>query len=121
MDVNIVNYSTMQKRRIEFYVRISYTTPLFNIKEAIRGIRSMIENDERFEQSFHMVMLTELGEESLNIYVYCFTKTIDWKEHLAIKEELNLNIIQLLEELNIKIALPSRMIYIDSQNFELEI
>ena len=118
---NIINYSTMQKRRIEFYVRISYMTPLFNIKEAIRGIRSMIENDERFEQSFHMVMLTELGEESLNIYVYCFTKTIDWKEHLAIKEELNLNIIQLLEELNIKIALPSRMIYIDSKNFELEI
>lgn len=121
VNTNIVNYSAMQKRRIEFYVRISYTTPLFNIKEAIKGIRSMIENDERFEQSFHMVMLTELGEESLNIYVYCFTKTIDWKEHLAIKEELILNIIQLLEELDIKIALPSRTIYIDNQNFELEI
>lgn len=117
----IVNYSTMQKRRIEFYVRISYMTPLFNIKDAINGIRSMIEKDERFEQSFHMVMLTELGEESLNIYVYCFTKTIDWKEHLAIKEELILNIIQLLEELDIKIALPSRTIYIDNENFELEI
>lgn len=118
---SIINYSAMQKRRIEFYVRISYKTPLFNIKEAIKGIRSMIENDERFDQSFHMVMLTELGEYSLNIYVYCFTKTIDWREHLAIKEELILNIIQLLEELNIEVAFPSRTIYIDNQNFELEI
>ncbi len=118
---SIINYSAMQKRRIEFYVRISYKAPLFNIKEAIKGIRSMIENDERFDQSFHMVMLTELGEYSLNIYVYCFTKTIDWREHLAIKEELILNIIQLLEELNIEIAFPSRTIYIDNQNFELEI
>ena len=121
VNTHIVNYSAMQKRRIEFYVNIVYKTPLFNLKEAIKGIRSMIENDERFDQSFNMVMLTELGEQSLNIYIYCFTKIIDWKEHLAIKEELILNIIQLLEELDIEIALPSRTIYIDNENFELEI
>ncbi len=117
----IVNYSAMRKRRIEFYVKIVYNTPLFNIKEAIKGIRSMIEKDERFDQSCYIVRLTELGEQSLNIYIYCFTKTIDWREHLAIKEELILNIIQLLEELDIEIALPSRKIYIDNENFELEI
>lgn len=118
---SIINYSTMQKRRIEFYVKISYKTPLFNIKEAIKGIRDMIEKDERFDQSFNMIMLTELGECSLDIYIYCFTKATDWKEHLAIREDLILNIIQLLEELNIEIALPSRTIYIDNENFELEI
>jgi MscS family membrane protein len=117
----IVNYSTMQKRRIEFYVRISYAAPLFNIKNAINGIRSIIEKDERFDKSCYIVRLAELGEYSLNIYVYCFTKTINWRAHLAIKEDLNLNIIQLLEELDIKIALPSRTMYIDNENFELEI
>ncbi len=59
-----------------------------------------------------MVRFTEFAAYSLNILIYCFTKTTDWAEYLAIREEFNLKIMKLLEELGVEIAFPSQTIYL---------
>ncbi len=113
INTGVTNYSAMKKRRIYFNLGITYGTPIAKIKEAVAGINKIIEDDEKFDHSFYMVRFTEFGAYSLNIFIYCFSKTTDWAESLSIREEFNLKIMQLLEELGINIAFPSQTIYLN--------
>jgi MscS family membrane protein len=114
INTGIINYSAMKKRRINFFLGISYGTSVSKVKQVVAGIKKIIEDDIKFDHSFYMVEFTEFGAYSLNIFIYCFTKTTDWAESLAIREEFNLKIMQLLEELGVEIAFPSQTIYLKS-------
>lgn len=113
INTGIINYTAMKKRRINFYLGVTYGTSVNKMKEAVAGIKKIIEDDEKFDHSFYMVRFTDFGAYSLNIFIYCFTKTTDWAESLRVREEFNLKIMQLLEELGIEIAFPSQTIYLD--------
>jgi len=60
-----------------------------------------------------MVRFNDFGTYSLNIFIYCFSSTTDWAESLRVKEEFNLKIMQLLEDLGVEIAVPSQTIYLN--------
>lgn len=109
----VVNYSARKKRRIEFYLGITYGIHVNKIKEVIEGIKTIIEEDDRFDHSFYMVKFTDFGSYSLNIYIYCFTKTTEWEEFLTVREEFNLRIMETLEKLNVEIAFPSQTLYLN--------
>ena len=116
INTGIINYSAMKKRRINFVLGIPYGTSGGKVKEVVAGIKKIIEDDEKFDQTSYMVRFTEFGAYSLNIFIYCFVKTIDWAESLTIREEFNLRIMQLIEELGVEIALPSQTIYFNERN-----
>lgn len=118
ISMGIINYSAMKRRRVSFNLGITYGTSEKKIKEVVGGIKKIIEEDEKFDHSFFLVKFTEFGEFSLNIFIYCFTITIDWAEHLSIKEDFNLKILNLLEELGVEIAIPSQKIFINNTKGE---
>lgn len=109
----VINYSAMKKRRIKFNLGVTYATSADKMAEVVEGIKDIIKEDSRFDQSFDMVHFTEFGDYSLNIFVYCFTRTTDWNEFLHMKQEFNLKIMHLLEELGVEIAFPSQTIYFE--------
>jgi MscS family membrane protein len=109
----VINYSARKKRRIEFYLGVIYGTSVNKIKEVLEGIKKIIEEDDRFDHSFYMVKFTDFGAYSLNIYIYCFTKTTVWADFLTVRGEFNLKIMQLLEELGVEIAFPSQTLYLN--------
>jgi MscS family membrane protein len=115
INTGVVNYSAMKKRRIDFYLGVAYETSASQIKEVVAGIKKMIEEDEKFDHSFYMVKFTDFGAYSLNIFIYCFTKTTVWDEFLTVREEFNLKIMKLLEDLGVGIAFPSQTIYLKQQ------
>jgi MscS family membrane protein len=112
----VINYSAMKKRRITFDLGLSYETSASQIKQVVAGIKKIIEEDDRFEHSFYRVKFSEFGAYSLNIFIYCFTKTTVWDEYLTVREEFNLKIMHLLEELGVEIAFPSQTIYLRDNN-----
>jgi len=114
INTGVINYSAMRKRRISFNLGLSYETSAGKIIEVVAGIKKIIEEDKKFDHSFYIVSFTEFGIYSLNIFIYCFASTTDWKYSLSIKEEFNLKIMQLLEKLGVEIAFPSQTIYLNS-------
>ncbi|MCX9030034.1 MAG: mechanosensitive ion channel family protein [Candidatus Methanoperedens sp.] len=114
INTGVVNYSAMKKRRITFNIGVTYGTSVKKINEAVAGIKRIIEGDEKFDHSFYMVRFNDFGTYSLNIFIYCFTSTTDWAESLRVKEEFNLKIMQLFEDLGVEIALPSQKIYLNA-------
>ncbi len=109
----VVNYSAMNKRRIKFNLGLTYGTSTSQMREVVAGIKKIIEDDSRFDHSFYMVKFDDFGAYSLNIFIYCFTKTTAWHEFLTVREDFNLAIMELVENLGVEIAFPSQTVYLD--------
>ena len=111
----VINFSEMKKRRIKFNLGVTYGTSPEQMTKLVEGIKQIIHDDHQFDHNFYMVHFTEFGDFSLNIFIYCFTKTTVWDEFLSVREEFNLKIMKLLEELEVEIAFPSQMIYFNEE------
>lgn len=89
---NITNYSTMDTRRVDFAVGISYDA---DVKQAREVILNIFKNDERvLKDPAPVVFLTELADNSLNLSVRVWVNAADYwpvffSDLEAIKEELD--------------------------------
>ncbi len=111
----VINYSAMKKRKIEFYLGLRCDTPADKIKQVVDGIKDILENDKKFEKSTYVVRFTDFGEYSFNIFVYCFTTAKEFIKFQEVKEELNFKILELLNFLEVELAFPSKTIYFKEQ------
>jgi MscS family membrane protein len=106
------NFSRMPSRRIRLTVGITYDTKPGQIREAVAEIRSMLTVHPALDRDKVLVHFTEFGASSLDILVNCFTLTTATPEYFAVREEICLKIMGILEELGLEIAFPSRSIYL---------
>ena len=58
---------------------------------------------------------TRYETDSLNIMLYFFTKTTDWGEFLAIQEEINFKILEILSKENVKVAVPAQSLRVEEE------
>ena len=58
-----------------------------------------------------LVYLDEFSDSSINILVYCFTKSTNWQKWLETKEDVMYKIMEIFEKNNIEFAFPSLSIY----------
>lgn len=108
----IQNWSKMQKRRLKLDIGVTYSTTPEQLEAAVVAIREIVENDDRFDQEFHMVSFNALGDSSLNIFVYAFTKTTAWAEFMGIQQEFLLAVLRALARLGIEVAFPTRTVHL---------
>lgn len=59
------------------------------------------------------VRFTDFDEDAILIKVNSFLKTTDFSESLAIAEELNLRIMEIVDAAGTKFALPGKSIYME--------
>lgn len=108
----IDNFSQMPKRRIKMTVGISYASTPQQVGEAVEKIRSLLRQHPAIDQDFFLVNFTDFGASSLDIMVYCFTRTTVWSEYLDARQDVCLKIMDQLEALGLEIAFPSRSLYL---------
>jgi MscS family membrane protein len=106
------NFSRMPKRRIRLTVGVSYDTTSEQMREAVRRIRELLKSHPAIDQEFFLVNFTDFGASSLDIMVYCFTTSTVWGEYLEAREDLCLQIMDILENLGLEIAFPSTTVYL---------
>lgn len=108
------NWSRMPKRRVKMTVGVTYSTTPNKMEELLRRIRDILKNDDGVDQDFFLVRFTDFGASSLDILLYYFTVPIGWDDHLAVRERINLKIMQTVKELGLSIAFPTRSVHIES-------
>ena len=108
----IDNFSLMPKRRIKMTLGITYASPPGQVREAVEKIRTLLREHPAIDQEFFLVNFTDFGASSLDIMVYCFTRTTVWSEYLDARQDVCLKIMDLLEDLGLEIAFPSRTLYL---------
>jgi MscS family membrane protein len=60
------------------------------------------------------VRIDRFNDSSIDIMVYCFTRTTNWGEWLEIKEALACKIKEIVEQAGTGFAFPSRSIYVET-------
>lgn len=107
----ITNWSEMGKRRIYFNLPITYSTPRMTIENVKNEIEAILFAHQGIHKETILVKANDFQDNGIDIMIYCFTKTTNWDEHLAVREDINLRILDILEEKDAQIAIPTQMVY----------
>ncbi len=109
----VTNWSRMGKRRVSFHLKVALTTPRKKLERSLGRIRQMLQEEPAVHPEAILAHLEEFGESSLEIRIYFFTRTTVYAEYLAAREKINLQIIEILEEEDVALALPAHSIHLD--------
>ena len=109
----ITNWSRMGKRRIKFNLGVTYGTSRKQMAECLSRIETMLRNHPEIHPDTIFVQFTDFGDSALEIFLYFFTKTTVWAEYLKVRSDVNLKVMEILEELGMSVAFPSRSLYLE--------
>lgn len=117
----IENLQKMERRQVTFNLGVMYSTPREKISRCVERFKDLLQNHEQVDQQLIIVRFTEFNESSLDIFLYFFTVPTAWDEHLQVKEEINLRLMEILEDEGVQIAFPSRSLYMEKSAVPFEI
>jgi len=106
------NWSRMKKRRIKMTIGVTYDTKPEQMRDLLKRIEKVLQDDEGVNQDYMLVKFTDLGPSSLDIFLYYFSKSTVWKEYLELRERINLKIIEIVDEMGLEFAFPTQTIHI---------
>ncbi len=120
-------------RRIKMYVGVTYDSRMEDIRQAVADIREMLSNhpgiadprekhgrrqiryrfasqeDTQGIKSTQLVYLDRYSDFSIDIMIYCFSKTVNWAEWLEVKEDVLYRIAEILAKNNLEFAYPTEV------------
>lgn len=108
----INNWSRMRKRRIKMNIGLTYDASPDKIRQAVASIRGIIANDDRLHQDFYLVNFYDFGPSSLDIFCYLFTRTTNWAEHMQIRQEFMLRVMEAMHGLGLSFAFPTTTVHL---------
>ena len=130
-------------RRIKMSLGVKYDSKQEDIKNAIEDIRQMLLNhpdiatpETKYEhirakrytaklvsvddlegvKKTLLVYLDEFSDSSINILIYCFSKSVNWEDWLKTKQDVMEKIMVILEKNSLEFAFPSLSIYNETPN-----
>ncbi len=111
-NATVENHSLMPKRRIKFTLGVTYESTVEQVETLVGNIEKYLHANPDIDQEFMLVKFTTLNDSSLDLFIYCFTKTTDWTQHLSIRQDVNLSVMSLVEELGMSIAYPTQTLHL---------
>lgn len=104
----------MTNRRIKTVIGLRYEDA-DKVSAVVESVRQMLQNHPGIDQKQTLlVYFNEFADSSLNIMVYCFTKTTVWEKWLAIQQDVYLKIISIVKANDADFAFPSQTLYVDN-------
>ena len=115
-DSGIINFSEMPFRRIRFHVGLIYQTTPEKILAIRKDIEEYIEKNENLVDAKDQpstIRVTSFNDSSIDMLVNCFTKSTQWHDFCIAREELLLEIIEIVKRNGSDFAYPTQTIHIE--------
>lgn len=115
-DSEIINFSEMPFRRIRFNVGLIYqTTPetILNIRKDIEDYVAKNDDLVNADEATTTIRVTQLNDSSIDLLIYCFTKSTRWYDFTKAKEDLILEIIRIVKNNGSDFAYPTQTIHLE--------
>ncbi len=117
----LVNFSRRTNRRIYWIIGVEYRTTQDQLRMIVHDILKYLKSHEDFEtdpaRTKTFVFVDAFDASSINIMLYCFTKTTEWGEWLACKERLAYKVKDIVEGHGTAFAFPSTSLYVETLPF----
>ena len=112
--ITVENPSRMSNRRIYEHVGVRYDD-FAQVRPIVDSIRTMLRaHDDIASEETLIVYFNQFGASSLDIMVYCFTRTTQWIEYHRVREDVLLKIGDIIEAHGAEIAFPTRTLKVDT-------
>ena len=131
-------------RRIKMHIGVTYESDFDDIHQAIEEIKTMLREhpgianqNTKYQNTYRqsrlvsiedfkgikrttLVYMDEFADSSINILVYCFSRSVDWSEWLTVKEDVMYKIEKILKKNNLSFAYPSLTLHRAERETEKE-
>ncbi|MCR9212112.1 MAG: mechanosensitive ion channel family protein [Proteobacteria bacterium] len=113
-DKAVINFSEMTHRRIYWKIGVEYSTSVAQLQVITDQIRDYVTDNADFapaSETSTFVVTDSFNDSSIDIMIYCFTKTTNWGEWLDIKQDFAYAIKHIVEAAGSSFAFPSISVY----------
>ncbi len=112
--ITVENPSRMTHRRIFDHIGIRYDDQGV-IRAVVDDIRKLIQSHaEIATDQIIMVHFDVFGPHSLDIMIYCFTKTTNWAEYHRVREDVLLKVADVIVSHGAEIAFPTQRLRLEN-------
>lgn len=114
--INVENLSRRDKMLFKTGLGFHLDTSQEHLRAVLSDIRQILRGHSKIERDSVRVRLMELGSSSLNVELLCYVMTRDFDEFAAVREELLLQIMNLVEGSETSLASPSQTLYLSQES-----
>lgn len=100
---NIINWTKRDRRRIHFKFTLDYSTTIDKINTCTKRIEEFLDNHNKVKKDTLIVSFNELSNYGFGIFVYFYTEMMGYVEYEKLKQNINIEILNILEEEKIKL------------------
>ncbi|OYQ79429.1 mechanosensitive ion channel protein MscS [Ignatzschineria sp. F8392] len=119
--ISVENPGRMTNRRINTEIGLRYEDA-DKMDAVVNDIRTMLQQNPKIDLTQTLlVYFNDFGESSLNIMIYCFTKTVKWAEWLEAQQEVYLKIIEIVHKNGADFADTTQLLYLDNNEGALKV
>jgi MscS family membrane protein len=108
----ILNYSRRDRFLISATFGVRYETTENQLRLVLSRLRELVARHQRLLEEKSRVRFVRFGEFSLDIELFVHCNAGGWREFQAIREDVLLNLMRILEEAGVSIAFPSQTTYL---------
>jgi MscS family membrane protein len=110
--INVENLSRRDKILFKTVFGLRLETTPDHLRYVLSEIRRILYSHPKIESKTVRVRLTELAASSINVELVSYVMTQDFNEFAAVREDLLLHIMHLVEDSGTGFALPSQTLYL---------
>ncbi|CCV04123.1 putative MscS Mechanosensitive ion channel [Mesorhizobium metallidurans STM 2683] len=109
--MQIENYAHRDRTRFATTLQLRYETTPDQLRYTLAALRKLLIAHPRVIDDPCRVRFVGFGPYSLDIEVFTYIMTADWSEFLAIREDILLAMINIMDEAGAQFAFPSQLEY----------
>jgi len=109
IDNALDNHTLRTHRRADFILTLEYVTSKQDLETFLHRLKAMLEQNPRTSEE-SLVRFFAFGESGFTIRLLYFVDTNDYNEFQKIREEINFEILNVVDELGIRLAYPTQKI-----------
>jgi MscS family membrane protein len=110
---NIENFATRRKTLMETRLRLRYGATASQLRDVLAKILELVVNHRRVEQDTKRIRLVGFGERGIEIEMYLYVLTADTATFYQIREELLLEVAEIVEASGSGFAGPTEFLYLE--------
>ncbi len=116
-DNAVTNFSAMSYRRIYWMIGVDYRTTIAQLRQIRDEIEAYLIESGSFAgppDVARFVRIDKFSDSSIDIMLYCFTKTTNWGAWLEVKEDLAYKVKEIVARAGSRFAFPSQSVYVET-------
>jgi MscS family membrane protein len=112
VSIAVQNPSRMHNRRIYETIGIRYDDA-GSMRKIVEEVTDLLKNHPEIDTNRTlMVNFNAFAASSLEFFIYCMTKTTVWAEYHAVKQNVLLRILDIIEKHGAEVAFPTRTLHV---------